>query len=137
MSRLDQYEISVSIDGTPIPEPWDKMSGGNIDSSETKYKPGGMVPQISLGGSVEVSNVTVERLYVLSRDHALVPTLKAAVGKGVVVVTKQPLDVNGVKFGAPIVYSGKFKQLTLPEPDSESTNAATMQIEVSTVGMVS
>lgn len=135
MSRVDQYDVTVAIDSTKLGT-FDKQTGGNIDSSETKYKPGAMAPQVSLGGSVEVSNVTVSRLYVLERDHVLVPFMKGRVGKGTVVVTKQPLDVDGHPFGNPIVYSGKFKQLSLPEPDSEATGAALMEIEVSTVGMV-
>jgi hypothetical protein len=135
MSRLDQYDVSVSIDGTNLGT-FDKMAGGNIDSTETKYKPGNMAPQMSLGGSVEVSNVTVSRLYDLSRDHSRVPFLKGKVGKGTVVVRKQPLDVNGTPFGTPVVYTGKMKSLNMPEPDSESSAAAIMEIEVSTVGMV-
>jgi hypothetical protein len=50
MSRLDQYNVTVSLDGTPLGT-FDKMTGGEIDSEETKYKPGGMAPQVSLGGS--------------------------------------------------------------------------------------
>jgi hypothetical protein len=136
MSRVDQYDISVALDTTPLGT-FDKMSGGQVDSEETKYKPGGMVPQVTLGGSVTVSNVTVERLFRLDRDLPLVPTLKSRVGKGLITVTKQSLDVDGHKYGNPIVYEGIMKQLTLPDPDSEGTGAALMQIEVSTVGQIS
>lgn len=135
MSRQDQYDVSVSLDGRNLGT-FDKMTGGNIDSTETKYKPGAMAPQISLGGSIEVGNITVSRLYVLGRDHPLVPLLKQAVGRGSVVVKKQPLDVNANPFGQPVVYTGILKQLTLPEADSESTSAALMEIEVSSAGMV-
>jgi hypothetical protein len=135
MSRVDQYDVSVSINGTNTGT-WDKMTGGNIDSSETKYRPGAMAPQISLGGTVEVSNITVSRNYVLTRDHPLVPFIKGGVGKASIVVKKQPLDVDGHPFGKPIVYTGKLKQLTLPEPDSEGTAAGMVELEVSTAGMV-
>lgn len=135
MSRVSQYDVSVSIDGNNLGT-FDKMSGGNIDSEELKYRPGAMQPQISLGGSVTVGNVTVSRLYDHSRDHTSVPFLKGRVGKGVAVVRKQPLDVNGAPFGNPIVYTGKLKALNLPEPDSESDDAALMELEVSTSGMV-
>jgi hypothetical protein len=136
MSRVDQYDVSVTINGNNTGT-WDKMTGGNIDSTETKYKPGGMGPQISLGGTVEVTNIVVTRLYVLARDHPLVPYLKGGVGKATVVVIKQPLDVDGNKFGKPIVYQGKLKQLTLPEPDSEGTGASLVELEVSTAALVS
>lgn len=135
MSRLDQYDITVTLDRTSLGV-FDKLSGGNIDSEETKYKPGGMTPQVSLGGSQTVSNITVQRLYRLDRDLALVPTLKSRVGKGQVVVSKQSLDVDGHPFGAPTVYQGVLKQLTFPDPDSESSAAALLQLEISTVGTV-
>jgi hypothetical protein len=135
MSRLDQYDIEVSLDGRPLGT-FDKMSGGNIDSEETKYKPGAMGPQISLGGSQTVSNVTVERLLRTDRDVALIPQLKARVGKGVITVSRQMLDVDGHPFGSPLVYQGILKQLTLPNPDSEGTGAGIYQLEVSTVSTV-
>jgi hypothetical protein len=136
MSRLDQYDIAVHMDGLDLGI-WDKMSGGEIDSEETKYKPGAMAPQISLGGSVTVSNVVVQRLYKIDRDLAMVPDIKARVGRATMVITKQSLDVDSNPFGSPIVYQGKLKKLTLPDPDSESSAAAMIQLEISTVGTVS
>jgi hypothetical protein len=136
MSRQDQYEITVAIDGNKIAEPFDKMSGGAIDSSEVKYKPGGMVPQISLGGSVEVTNITVERLFDLDRDSPIVADLKGKVGKSQVTISRQSLDVNGHPHGALIVWTGKLKMLTFPDADSESNAAALFQLEVSVSGDV-
>lgn len=135
MSRLDQYDISVSLDGVNLGT-FDKMSGGAIDSEEVKYKPGAMAPQISLGGSVTVDNVTVERLYRLDRDLPLIPNLKARVGKGQCVVTRQSLDVDGIPFGKPQTWNGKLKKLTWPDPDSESNAAAMLQLEISSAGTV-
>jgi hypothetical protein len=135
MSRLDQYSVTVSLDGNSLGV-FDKMTGGEIDSEETKYKPGAMGPQVSLGGSVTVNNVTVSRLYRLDRDKAIEATLKSRVGKGQVKVTKQSLDVDGNAFGTPLVYSGTFKQLTFPEPDSESSAAALVALEISSATVV-
>jgi hypothetical protein len=110
---------------------WDSHTGGEIDSEESKYRPGGLAAQISLGGSVTVNNVTVGRLYLLERDHQLVPFLLGQVGKGDFIVTKQPLGVDGVAFGKPTVYRGKLKQVTLPEHDSESSDPAKIELEMS------
>src|SRR5262245_345973 len=137
MSRQDQYSLGVKLKmGSSIIDLgiWDKMTGGEIDSEETKYKPGGMAPAISLGGSVNVGNVTISRLYKLERDHNLVPTYKGGVGKADVIVSKQPLDVDGNPFGSAVVYVGKFKTLKLPDVDSESSDAALVEIEVSSAG---
>jgi hypothetical protein len=136
MSRLDQYDVSVSINGTNFGT-FDKMTGGDIDSEELKYKPGAMATEISLGGPVTIANITVSRLYVLNRDHPQVATWKAAVGKGAVTVRKQPLDVNKVPFGNPITYTGTLKSLKLPEPDSEgSGTAGIVEMEVTCNGVV-
>jgi len=135
MSRLDQYSITVKL-GTQDLGVWDKMSGGAVDSEETKYKPGGMAPAVALGGSVTVSNVTVERMFDNVRDLPLVPDIKNAVGKGAVTISRQTLDVDGNPYGTPIVWTGTLKQLTWPDPDSESSAAALIQLEISTDGKV-
>lgn len=135
MSREDQYNVTVQVAGRNL-GPFDKMEGGEVDSEETKYKPGGMAPQLSLGGFRNVGNVTVRRLYDLSRDHALVPFLHGSAGVGEMVVVKQPLDVDGNVFGSPVVYRGKLKQVTLPDFDSESSDAALLELEMSSAGQV-
>jgi hypothetical protein len=136
MSRQDQYNVTVSIAGSNLGT-FDKMSGGEFDSEETKYKPGAMAPQISLGGSQTVSNIVLKRLYVLERDHTIINWLKSQVGKGEVVVTKQPLDINEHPYGSPIVYQGKLKKVMPPPADSEATTTpAELELEVSTAGIV-
>lgn len=135
MSRLDQYDISVTIDTTTIPDSFDKMTGGAVDSEETKYKPGGMQPQISLGGSVTTDNVVVSRLFRQDRDLDVVNTLKGRVGKGDVVVKKQQLNVDGEPVGGALTYKGKLKRIGFPEPDSESSSAGLFEIEVSVAGI--
>lgn len=135
-TRQDQYSVSVAVNGANLGV-WDKMSGGDIDSEETKYNPGAMGASVSLGGRKTVTNVTVSRLYDLQRDHHLAPTLIAAVGKGDMTVVKQPLDADGNAFGSPIVYTGKLKMVQFPEHDSESNTAAMVALEMSSAGTVS
>jgi hypothetical protein len=135
MSRQDQYRVVVTIDdeNTGV---WDKVSGFETDSSETKYKPGGLAPEVPLGGSVSVSNGTVSRLYDLQRDHQSVKRWLGKVGKADVIVNKQPLDIDGNIFGDPLVYTGKLKMVSPPEVDSESSDAALLEIEVSSAAIV-
>jgi len=135
MSRQDQYAVSMTVDGTKFGV-FDKLSGGEIDSEETKYKPGGMAPPVSLGGSVEVGNLTISRLYVLNRDHDTIHWLISRVGKGQVVVSRQPLDVDGNAYGRPLVYTGTLKTVTPPEVDSESSDAALVECEITPAGTV-
>lgn len=134
MSREDQYNVTVSVTIGGVTRDlgtFDKLTGGEIDSEETKFRPGGLATTLSLGGSKTVSNVTVARLYDLARDHNNMGWLMSGVGKGDVVVTKTAIDVDGNAYGRPIVYRGKLKQLIPPDHDSESSDAALFELEVS------
>jgi hypothetical protein len=144
MSRKDQYNVTVSVtrDGTTRNlGTFDKLTGGDVDSDDVKYRPGNMADQISLGSYRTVNNITASRLLDLKRDLAGSPGnlawLMNGVGSADVVVTKQSLDVNKNPFGSPIVYRGKLKAVTPPEVDSESTDAALFEIEITTDGTLS
>jgi hypothetical protein len=135
VSRLDQYDVRVSVDGVNLGT-FDKFAGGAIDSEETTYKPGAMGPRLALGGSQTPGNVTVSVLYDLSRFQSIIHWLIGRAGKGAMVVNKQPLDVDGNAFGRPLVYSGKLKQVNPPEPDSEANGVALLELEMTPSGTV-
>lgn len=134
--RQDQWSNTVTIDGTPMGV-WDTFGGGDIDAEETKYRPGGMRPQVSLGGSTTVNNVTLSRLLDKEdwpRMHAL---MSSRVGKAGVTVSRQPLDSDGNPFGRPLVYRGTLQNVNPGDTDSNSSDAQTWTIVVSTEGDVS
>lgn len=135
MSRQDQYSVTLSVNGQPFGV-WDKMSGGAAESEEVKYRPGAMGKQRSLGGPKSVSNITLSRLYDLTRDHTELPTLMQLAGNADCVVTKQPLSAAGIAEGRPLVYTGKLLNVTPPDHDSESTDPAMIELEISTDGEV-
>jgi hypothetical protein len=60
--REDTVLVTVSVDDRDLGI-FDQKTGGEIDSEESKYNPGGMVGEISLGGRRTIGNVTVERYY--------------------------------------------------------------------------
>lgn len=131
--RQDQWYNTVTIDGRPLGV-WDTLSGGSVDSEETKYKPGGMQPEISLGGTMTIENVTLGRL--LGRaDWDFMHSLMAnRVGKAVCTVARQPLDVDGNPFGRPLVYTGILQNVTPGDTDSNSSDAQVWEITISTEG---
>lgn len=138
-TRADTYRVNVHVENMRSGNlnnlgVFDKMTGGGLDSDETKYKPGGMVPPVSLGGSKTTDNVVVSRLYRLARDHDIVQMLFNGVGKAKMVITKQPLDADGNVYGKPIVYNGTLKRCTPPEHDSESSAAALIELEMTPEG---
>jgi hypothetical protein len=114
---------------------FDKKSGGELDSDEVTYYPGGMVPRISLGGRVTPGNVTLQRIYDLNDDHGKVDTLLEVVGRATVTVTQRPMDIDGNLFGQKgIQWIGVLKRVQIPDVDSEATSAALLEIEVTVHG---
>ena len=62
--------------------------------------------------------------------------LASRAGKGSVVITKQPLDIDGNPWGDPITYKGKLKAVTPPEHDSTSNTEALLELEVTLAGTI-
>lgn len=127
-TREDTHNVTASVDGRDLGL-FDQKSGGEIDSEEQKYNPGGMIGEISLGGRRTIGNVTIERYYDALRDHPLVPWLASRVGaaRGVIGVT--PRDAYGIVQGDPITYAGTLKTVSPPDIDSTGTDAAKMSLE--------
>lgn len=129
-ARQDTWRIIMHLNGNSFGV-WDKKSGGEVDSDDTKYYPGGMAPPISLGGRVTPGNVTLSRIFDRKDDGGKINTLLAAAGKGTVVISQRVLDQDGNPYGSPIIYNGKLKRVSVPDVDSESSTAAMIEIEVS------
>lgn len=139
-TRQDTWAVSVFVEdqnGNLLNcEIWDAKDGGEVDSEETKYPPGGMAPKVSLGGQQTTGNVTVSRLYRLVRDHQkLMSTFFAGAGKAKMKIVQHPLDLNGNPFGTAIVYNGILKRVTPPTVDSKSSDEARIELEMTPDGL--
>lgn len=135
-TREDTWLVSLSVDGRDL-EVWDTVSGGEIDSEESKYRPGGMAAEISLGGTRTVGNITLGRNYDFLRDHPLLPWLVSRVGAGRCAIGRQPLDINGVPQGSPTRYTGTLKTVSPPDIDSMSNDPSMVELEITIDGTVS
>jgi hypothetical protein len=129
-TRQDTWMIILTVGGNTFGI-WDKKSGGEVDSEENKYYPGGMQPAQDLGGRITPGNVTLSRIYDRHDDHDRINALIAAAGKQTCTVSQRPLDINGNPVGKPIIYKGKLKRVSLPDTDGESSTAAMVEVEVS------
>lgn len=133
-TRQDTFLLTVTLNGQSMGI-WDKKTGGEVDSNELKYQPGGMVPPISLGGQKVTGNLTLQREYDRVDDHDKINTWFNAVGHGKVSVHQRPLDFQGNPYGRAIVWNGILKKAQPPDVDSEGgTNAALYEIEVTVTG---
>jgi len=133
--RKDQWNTTLSVDGKNLGT-FDVKTGGETDTDELTYKPGGMAPQVSLGGMVTVAAVVLNRLYRLDRDQGFAHWLLGRVGKGKAVVHQQPLDPDGNAYGKGFTINGTLKRVNLPEVDSNATDPALLEIEITPYGTV-
>jgi hypothetical protein len=128
-----QYALWVWVDGVNFGSSswWDTFTGGGMDSDEVKYHPGSMAEVISLGGTQEVDNCVVGRLYTIGRDDWVVGPLLHRCGKSQMQIAKYSLDRDGNVWGFPLIYLGTLKRCTPPEMDSNATDAAIIELEMS------
>lgn len=121
--REDQARIQVSVAGVTMDSaPWTTFQGGDAEAQNVNTRPGGMQPAIELGGPINRSDVTVERLY-SDVTHGWYPQLDAVCGKASMWASYTPLDANGNPVGATITYTGILKTVTRPNADANATGA--------------
>jgi hypothetical protein len=135
MSLESQSAVSVRIDADGLGDlgVWSRRTGGNADSEETKFPPGGMADEISLGGRGTFDNITVAKLF---RD--LIPyrrSLLNARGGARVTVSDQPLDRDKNPIGVPTVYVGTLKAVNFGDSDSTSNDPKLIELEITTDGI--
>ena len=130
--REDQFRIHVQVDGVNYPEvtSWSTMTGGDIDSEDTKVRPGGMLPQISLGGPTTRSDVVVERLYSTGL-HPYLVQLENVAGRAAMRVSATPLDANGNPDGGTVTYHGLLKTVKSPDKNANGQAAAFLTLTMS------
>lgn len=134
--RQDQWSNTVTVDGRPLGV-WDTLSGGAADSENTTYRPGGMAPQVSLGGPRTIGEITLGRLLRKeSEDWDFVHTLMNRAGQARAVVSRQPLDADGNPWGRPLTYTGTVKTCNPGDTDSNSSDAQVWEITVTPEGSV-
>jgi hypothetical protein len=133
--REDTHLITMTVAGVDLGV-WDTWSGGEGDSEESKYAPGGMEPEISLGGRQTIGNITLGRYLDRDRDWPRIKWLYSQRGKARVVIGLTPLALDGSRGGEPIVYGGTLKQVSMPDLDSTSGDAAILELESTIDGTV-
>lgn len=127
--RQDQYAITLKVAGQEMGF-WDKKTGGELDSDETKYYAGAMDTSLSLGGRRTPGNITLQRLFG-PQDVGWLSNLYKAVGRGEAVVSQNPLDKDGNSWGSgKITWNGTLKRVSAPDVDSEGTGASLIEVEI-------
>lgn len=134
--RSDQWSNTVTIGGRPLGI-WDTLSGGGVTAEETKHRPGGMQPEVSLGGPESVEELGVSKLLTRAEYDFLSGLIRRRrIGREQAVVNRQPLDIDGNPWGQPLTYRGVLQSVTLGDTDSNSSDAQMCELTISVGGGV-
>lgn len=107
---------------------WDTFEGGETDSEESVFRPGGMDRQISLGGRQTIANATLTRHH----DEFLAGQIKwmrQQCGRTRITIGRVPLNYQGQQHGPIEWLGGTLKAVTPPPHDSMGSDAAMVSVE--------
>ena len=125
--REDTWLIVFNLGGVDLGT-WDTFSGGETDSEEAVFRPGGMAAPISLGGRQTYGNVTI------TRHHddwlgGIFKWLRSQCGKARITIGRVPLNAQGLQSGPVEWLGGTIKAVTPPEHDSMGGDPAMVEVE--------
>jgi len=117
---------------------FDKFSGGDVQSTINKHRPGGMGPEISFLALPTYSDVSISKAWNTGTNNALWQDLTSVIGNSIAQVTVQPLDDGGNAWGAATVYTGRINKAMPGGTDSNSNSVRLLEVglSVETVGLV-
>lgn len=127
--RQDQATISVSGLGVGLPyvASWAMLEGGDLESEDTKIRPGGMLSQVNLGGPTTRTDATVSRPY--STDlHPFMKPLEDRAGNQSMQITWTAMNASKQALGNVVTLTGILKNVTRPTWDANATGAAMLAL---------
>lgn len=136
---LRQDQATISVPKLPVALPfvtsWASLEGGDLEAEDTKTRPGGMLPQVSLGGPTTRTDATVARPYTKELHPYLTP-LETFAGFGAMHITYTILgpDTSSGKIstlGPTVTLTGILKSVTRPNWDSNATATAMFSLVMS------
>lgn len=125
--RVDTWLVAVTLQGVNLGV-WDSFSGGETDSEESKYRPGGMNEELSGGGRATIGNVTIARY----QDDWLLNLqrwIRSQCGAGRGTIGRVPLNAWKAQIGPPEWYGGTLKAFSPPDIDSMGSDFALVELE--------
>ena len=126
--RADTWLVTVNVAGRNLGI-WDTLSGPETDSEESRFRPGGMNDEVSLGGRQTLGNAVLSRLH----DEWLATQtkwLRSQCGMARGTIGRVPLNAFKQQAGPPEYYGGTLKRVSPPDHDSMGGDAAMVEIEL-------
>ena len=135
--RSDQAAVNINVQGVPLDTAsWDSMEGADPVAESVDVYPGGMAPQVALGGLPKWSPLTITRLW----SDVLIAQFKGltgVVGFGPVTASYVVLEPNHTPSGQNITYTGVLTSCMRPGYKASESKDAYLQITVAINGIIS
>lgn len=135
--RSDQAVINLTVSGITLDTAsWDSMEGGEPVAESVDVYPGGMAPQVALGGLPKWSELTIERLW----SDVLIAQFKAlssVAGFAPITASYVVLEANKTPSGTTITYTGVLKSVMRPGYKASESKEAFLQVKCDVNGQVS
>lgn len=133
--RSDQARIDVRVAGVTLDsESWDVLEGADRTADDLAIFPGGMKPQVQLGGIPKRSPAKVQRAWAATLIEAF-KQLDEAVGNSEAEIVYTVLNSKGEKLevpGNPITYKGIILKCERPNYKAGTAEEPYLTIEVGT-----
>jgi hypothetical protein len=141
-NRQDNALVTASVEWGPAGARqvlalgvYEDRTGGDSDSTTTRYPRGGLGPNEALGGRQEVSTITISRLFdETARGYR--KKLRGLTGKATIIINEQPIDDEQVPVGEPETWTGVLKAVKVSDRKADSAAAALLELEVTPTGQV-
>jgi len=109
---------------------FEKWTGGDLDSDETKHRSAQTRQETARGGLAKRNNVTLSR-ECDAAAWALIGDLEKSAGIDDCLAIRQMVGPRGEAIGRPLVIGGKLKSPKYPDFDLASTNVGMLEVEIS------
>ena len=133
-SLQTNYLNTVTVGGRNLGV-FDRFSGGNRTSTNTKRRHGGSIRKKVHPSYGEFDTVTVGRDYDLAAMHAEVRRMLTTETPLPMVVRRQPLDAERRPFGDSLIYQGFVETVSPGDIDADAEDLTDIEITM-TVGSV-
>ncbi|MDW5597665.1 hypothetical protein VSS74_25160 [Conexibacter stalactiti] len=129
-----QFVATLTVDGTPIPNNWDAIDGGDTSSPTRQYRPGGRITPEVIPAVKVTGDVILERAYRGGVDGEHRKTLASKIGKEAVVTVFALDEARNEIPQTRETISGILKEVTRPAFRSEAEGVALYRVVVTPKG---
>lgn len=133
LNTQQQGAVSLAIDGTTVPGPWQMFEGDEVTADVEKVWPGHMSSPVGLSGPPAHADVTLTRTYDLDTIDDIYQWLKSKVSSGKGTFGRQMLRSNKqVRSVTPL--TGVLTGVSRSDYDSSSGSATQLRLTFSVDG---